>query len=301
MTIHPFGKQTYDAGAPPVTADTIYDAASLTKSVVTTTLAAILVEAGHLYLDAPVARYIPEWSPRLNAGPSDARSLHWHEAVTVRHLLTHTSGLPAHENYFQTADSHEEVVARVLAAPPAYEPGAQSVYSDLGFILLGEIIERLTGRNLDELARDRIFAPLGMAATTFRPADSLRARIAPTEIDAAFRRRLVHGEVHDENAWVMGGVAGHAGMFTTAGDLATFCQMLLNGGIYAHRRLLRRSTIAQFTAPLRCRAIHARSDGTYPRLIPRADAIFRREVLATLVLPARRYGSIPISSCSSCC
>jgi CubicO group peptidase (beta-lactamase class C family) len=264
VAIRPFGKQGYDDGAPPVTPDTIYDAASLTKSVVTATLAAMLVEAGHLDLDAPVPRYIPEWTAQQNEVAAQRLSSRWNDAVTVRHLLTHTSGLPAHKNYFQnhfqTAASRREIVARVLATAPAHEPGAQSIYSDLGFIVLGEIIERLTGKALDELARRRIFDSLGMTASTFKPAASLRSRIAPTEVDDTFRKRLVHGEVHDENAWVMGGVAGHAGLFTTAADLAVFCQTLLNGGIYAHRRLLRRATIAQFNtaSPL---AAHTRALG----------------------------------------
>jgi beta-N-acetylhexosaminidase len=264
VAIHAFGKQSYDDGAAPVTPNTVYDAASLTKSVVTATLAAMLVEDGHLDLDAPVSRYIPEWAAQQNEVAAGRLSPGWSDAVTVRHLLTHTSGLPAHENYFQnhfqTAATRREIVARVLAAAPLYEPGAQSVYSDLGFILLGEIIERLTGKTLDELARRRIFEPLRMTASIFAPPESWRSHIAPTEVDRTFRMRLVHGEVHDENAWALGGVAGHAGLFTTAADLAMFCQMLLNGGIYAHRRLLRRATIAQFTAasPL---AAHTRALG----------------------------------------
>jgi CubicO group peptidase (beta-lactamase class C family) len=140
------------------------------------------------------------------------------------------------------------VLARALSEPLEAEPGAKSVYSDIGFILLGEILGRLTGKPLDEMARERIFAPLGMAETTFNPGEQLRSRIAPTENDAVLRKRMVRGEVHDENAWVMGGVSGHAGMFSTAGDLAMFCQMLLNGGQYAHQRLLKRSAVAQFTA-----------------------------------------------------
>jgi CubicO group peptidase (beta-lactamase class C family) len=168
--------------------------------------------------------------------------------VTVRHLLTHTSGLPAHREYFKTVQTRRDVVARALAEALEAEPGVKSVYSDIGFILLGEILERLTGRPLDPMASERIFAPLGMAGTMFHPAAELRARIAPTENDSEFRKRVLRGEVHDENAWVMGGVSGHAGLFSTAGDLAVFCQMLLNGGQYAHQRLLRRSTIAQFTA-----------------------------------------------------
>jgi beta-N-acetylhexosaminidase len=252
VAVRAFGKQSYDAGARAATPDTIYDAASLTKSVVTATLAEMLVETGELDLNAPVARYIPEWLADSNTVASERSRAGWRAIVTVRHLMTHTSGLPAHEKYFEAGAARREIVAGVVAAAPIYEPGAQSVYSDLGFIVLGEIIGRLTGKSLDDLAQRRIFEPLRMTNTMFKPPESVRARIAPTEIDAQFRKRLVHGEVHDENAWAMGGVAGHAGMFATAGDLAIFCQMLLNGGIYAHRRLLRRSSVAEFTsaAPL---------------------------------------------------
>ena len=240
LIVHAFGKQTYEASAPAVQPDTIYDAASLTKPVVTTTLIAMLVQAGRLQLDAPVAMYLPEWA----AGPNPE----WRRKVTLRHLLTHTSGLPAHEDYFQTANGKHEVPAKIFAEPLAYDPGTKSEYSDLGFILLGEIVERVTGKALDRLAHERIFAPLGMSDSMFNPAKSLGARIAPTENDTAFRKRLVRGEVHDENAWAMGGVAGHAGLFSTAADLAAFCQMLLNGGIYGHQRILRRGVIEQFTA-----------------------------------------------------
>lgn len=240
LAVHAFGKLSYEAGARRVTPTTIYDAASLTKPVVTATLTAMLEEAGQISLDAPVARYLPEWS----GGPQPE----WRTNVTVRHLLTHSSGLPAHKDYFKTLKTRREIAACAVAEPLESAPGTQSVYSDLGFILLGEILTRLTGRPLGELARERIFTPLGMDDTQFHLPKSERARTAPTENDAQFRKRLILGEVHDENAYVMGGAAGHAGVFTTAPDLAVFCQMLLNGGIYAHRRLLRRTTIARYTA-----------------------------------------------------
>jgi beta-N-acetylhexosaminidase len=241
LAAYPFGKQSSDERSPDVSGGTIYDAASLTKPVVTTTLAAMLEESGQLDLDAPLARYLPEWAAGANAD--------WRARVTPRHLLTHTSGLPAHREYFRQVKSAREMIARVLAEPLAYEPGSQSIYSDIGFIALGEILQRLTGRALDELARVRIFAPVGMTDTLFQPPKGLRRRIAPTQIDAVVRKRALPGEVYDENAWAMGGVAGHAGMFSTGADLARFCQMLLNGGIYAHQRLLQRKTVARFTAP----------------------------------------------------
>ena len=241
IQVHAFGRQTYEATSPAVTPDTIYDAASLTKAVVTTTLIAMQVEAGRIALDLPVSRYVPEWS----AGPNND----WHKAVTVRHLLTHSSGLPAHKDYFLTIHSEREVIANICNEPLEYEPGSKTVYSDLGFILLGQILERATGRTLDQLARERIFAPLGMANTMFNPPKALVSRIAPTENDLTYRKHLLRGEVHDENAFAIGGVAGHAGMFSTAPDLAAFCQMLVNAGSYAHQRFLTRSTLAQVTAP----------------------------------------------------
>jgi CubicO group peptidase (beta-lactamase class C family) len=241
LIVHEFGRQTYDAKSPAVNVGTIYDAASLTKPVVTATLVAMQAEAGRIGLDLPVARYIPEW----NDGPNSD----WRKAVTVRNLLTHSSGLPAHKDYFLTLHSKREYIAAICREPLEYAPGTKAIYSDLGFILLGEILERATGKSVDQLAHDQIFAPLDMADTMFNPPKNLHSRIAPTENDAVFRKRLLQGEVHDENAFAMGGVAGHAGMFTTASDLAAFCQMLLNGGIYGHHRLLTRATISRFTVP----------------------------------------------------
>lgn len=240
LTLHAFGAQTYEPGATHVVADTIYDVASLSKPVVTTTLAAMQVAAGRLLLDSAVSAYIPEWL----SGPNPE----WRRKVTVRNLLTHSSGLPAHKDYFLQVKDRREMIAKICAEPLEYEPGTQTVYSDLGFILLGEILERLTGKPLDVLARERIFTPLKMNDSMFNPSKSLRARIAPTENDATYRKRMLRGEVHDENAYAMGGVAGNAGLFTTAPDLAAFCQMILNGGIYAHQRLLRRTLLDQFTS-----------------------------------------------------
>src|SRR6202011_6218615 len=145
LLVHAFGRQTYEATSPAATADTIYDAASLTKPVVTTTLVAMQVEAGRIALDLPVARYVPEWS----TGPNSD----WRKSVTVRHLLTHSSGLPAHKDYFLTIHSEREAIANICSESLEYEPGTKTVYSDLGFILLGEILKRVTGRTLDQLAR----------------------------------------------------------------------------------------------------------------------------------------------------
>jgi len=238
--IHPFGKESYESGARTVKSNTIYDVASLTKPVVTTTLIAMEVEAGQLNLDAPIGLYLPEWS----SGPQRD----WRERVTIRHLLTHTSGLPGHVTYYQSLKSKREIIHRALTERQLNEPGSNCEYSDPGFILLGHILETMTGRLLDSLAGERIFGMLQMSSTMFNPSRELKTRIAPTGNDSPLRRALLRGEPHDDNAFVMGGIAGHAGLFSTAGDLAAFCQMMLNGGIYAHHRLLKRATVEEFTA-----------------------------------------------------
>ncbi len=244
VAVHAFGKLRYDAKAQATTVKTMYDVASLTKVIVTTTLVAKLVEGDFpspLNLDAPVERYLPEWA----TGPQPE----WRQRMTVRHLLTHTSGLPPFKEYWRTSKSKQDTLTKIFAEPLDYEPGTKEIYSDLGIILMAEIIERLTGRTLDDLANQYIFAPLGMRDSMYKPPKKLWPTIAPTEFDARFRKRLVQGEVHDENAYAIGGVSGHAGLFSTAPDLAAFCQMLLNGGVYAHQRILKRATIAQFTTP----------------------------------------------------
>jgi beta-N-acetylhexosaminidase len=244
LGVHPFGKLSAAPKAPAVIGNTIYDVASLTKPIVTTTAIMLLVQRGQLDLNTPVEAVLPEWTA---AAQSDDNP-RWRERATVRMLLLHNSGLPAHRDFFQETTGRHAVVARAMAEPLAREPGVKIEYSDLGFMLLGEMVERLTGRPLDLFAKKEIFDPLGMCDSLFNPPRSLRTRIAPTEDDFAYRKRLLRGEVADENAWAMGGVAGHAGLFSTAGDIAVFAQMLLNGGIYTHRRLLARSTIAEFSA-----------------------------------------------------
>jgi CubicO group peptidase (beta-lactamase class C family) len=244
LIVRPFGKLTRDPKSPAVTANTLYDMASLTKVIVTTTSAMTLVQQKRLDLDTPVARYLPEWPAAAKSDPDPA----WRPRVTIRNLLLHDSGLPAHRDFYKQAKGHDAVLALVLAEPLVHQPGTKVEYSDLGFILLGEIVQRLTGISLDEYAKQHIFAPLGMNASQFNPPRKLWPTIAPTENDVDFRKRLLQGEVHDENAWALGGVSGHAGLFSTAGDTAIFAQMILNGGIYAHRRILTRALIQEFTA-----------------------------------------------------
>ena len=244
VSVHAFGKLSYDAKSPATKIDTMYDLASLTKVVVTTTLVEKLVEGDFpspLSLDAPIERYLPEWK----SGPQQE----WRHRVTVRNLMTHTSGLPPFKEYWRTSKGKQDTLSRIFVEPLEYEPGTKVVYSDLGIILMAEIIQRLTGKPLDELAHEYIFDPLGMKSTMYRPPKKLWPEIAPTEVDAQLRHRLVQGEVHDENAYAIGGVSGHAGVFSTAPDLANFCQMLLNGGVYEDHRILKRTTLSEFTQP----------------------------------------------------
>jgi beta-N-acetylhexosaminidase len=244
LVVHAFGQ--LERGGEPRETDTnsIYDVASLTKPIVTTTALMMLVQQHRLDMDLPVGSYLPDFAASAQSDPDPS----WRAQVTVRMLLLHDSGLPGHRDFYKEAKGHDAILSRVVAEALIHKPGTQVEYSDLGFILLGEIVERLTGQALDAFAKQKIFAPLGMDRSLFNPPRSLRKNIAPTENDSTYRKRLIRGEVHDENAWAMGGIAGHAGLFSTAPDVAAFAQMILNGGMYAHERLLARSTIQQFTA-----------------------------------------------------
>jgi CubicO group peptidase (beta-lactamase class C family) len=229
-----FGRLSYDPGAPPVHTDTVYDMASLTKVVVTTTVAMMLVDENRLSLDAPVASFVPGF----RGGGKDQ--------VRVEQLLTHSGGLLWWAPLYGELRGRRAYLERILEMDLDYEPGTRSVYSDLGIILLAEVLERVAGEPLEEVARRRIFEPLGMVHTQYLPPVALRPRIAPTE-DDPWRGRVLVGEVHDENAFALGGVAPHAGLFSTAGDVARFAQALLNGGELGGRRLVSPTTVERFT------------------------------------------------------
>jgi CubicO group peptidase (beta-lactamase class C family) len=214
--------------------NTIYDLASLTKPIVLATSAMLLVDEGKLSLDARVVDILPEF-----AGPGKER-------VRVHHLLSHTAGIPAGRQLWRTANSAEEAWRQVLRSPVQLPPGHTMTYSDLGAMIMGKVIEKVSGMPLDQFARTRIFEPLGMFDTFYRPADSLRARIAPTEVGPP-RGYSLRGEVHDEAAWRLGGVAGHAGLFGSAHDLAIFAQMMANRGEVNGVRLIADSTVRRFT------------------------------------------------------
>jgi serine-type D-Ala-D-Ala carboxypeptidase len=260
VALKSFGKFVYEddlEGAPPlsrfvqqgggfdsqVRPDTLFDLASVTKVIATTTMAMILYERGLLELEAPVSGTIPEFL-------TDDERRH---AVTFRMLLAHSSGLPAYEKLFLKARSRDELLQAAFTTPLAADPGTRAEYSDIGFIVLGVALERIAGESLDGFCQREIFGPLGMAKTTFNPPQQLREKIPPTADErggrnsatahSTFRNRIVQGEVQDENACVLGGAAAHAGLFSTAEDVARFAQMMLAGG----NPILRHETVALFT------------------------------------------------------
>jgi serine-type D-Ala-D-Ala carboxypeptidase len=233
VALKALGRFTYEADTSAVSSATIFDLASLTKAVATTSTAMLLYERGLIDLDAPVAGIVPEFIS------DDCRR---HE-VTLRMLLAHSSGLPAYEKLFLKSHDRKSLLHLVFTAPLVAEPASTAVYSDIGFILLGIALERLADEPLDRFCQREIFDPLGMTNTTFNPPNNVRAQIPPTANDQIFRHRIIQGEVQDENASVLGGVAGHAGVFSTAPDLARFAHALLCGD----GPILRGDTIGLFT------------------------------------------------------
>lgn len=211
------------AASVPVTDSTVWDLASLTKVIGTTSAVLQLVAEGRVQLDAPASRYLPRWKSAAT------------DSITVRHLLTHSAGLPAWRPLYKEAWSAEEAMQQVYATLPDTSPGVRYVYSDLGFILLGEIVREVSGLPLDSYVLSRVFLPMGMRETRFLPSALWRSRTAPTEIDP-WRQRQLRGEVHDENSFQLGAVSGHAGLFSTARDLTRFAQTLLRDGWTLPRR-----------------------------------------------------------------
>jgi beta-glucosidase-like glycosyl hydrolase/CubicO group peptidase (beta-lactamase class C family) len=230
-----YGTLSYDSASPPVTDTTLYDIASLTKVVATTTATMRLVDDGRLHLDSSVAHYLPEFA------------VNGKERITVRNLLLHNSGLPAYHLFYTMTTDGAVVLDSIMNAAPLYAAGRRTVYSDLGMITLGKVIERVTGESLQRFMQQEFWQPMRMRHTMFCPPDSLRTSSAPTEADDYWRRRLVQGEVHDENAALLGGIAGHAGVFSTARDLARFIRMIMQGGELDGMRYLDASTVRRFT------------------------------------------------------
>lgn len=228
------GRFAYEPQSPEVTPQNVWDIASITKIVATTTMAMILYERGLLDLDTPV-----EWILREFRSDDPRR-----EEVTVRTLLAHTSGLPSYVRLFEQARTREALLAAAYRTALEAAPGERTEYSDIGFMVLGEVLARLADEPLEIFCAREIFGPLGMASTCFNPPAEWRPNIPPTENDETFRHRRIWGEVNDENASVMGGVAGHAGLFSSAGDLARFANSILR-----RETVVRPETLRVFSQP----------------------------------------------------
>ncbi len=243
------GRFTYEEDAPAVTAETVFDVASLTKVVATTAAAMLLVQRGQIDLNTPLGDLLPGFVAGRAAGDS-ARH------VKLRHLLAHNSGLPGYVEFFRTATTPEALLHACFELPLQAEPGLRAEYSDPGFILLGKALEKRMGEDSAGWLRREVFVPLGMAATGFCPEPAARSHIPPTEEDSHFRHALIQGVVQDENAWVMNGVAGHAGLFSNIPDLMRFAGAVLIAGMnktagtsdasQEKAQLFHRATVAEF-------------------------------------------------------
>jgi uncharacterized protein YbbC (DUF1343 family)/CubicO group peptidase (beta-lactamase class C family) len=240
-----FGNRALVPSREPMTLDTVFDLASLTKVVATTTSVMRLIEQGRLRLVDRVSTFIPGFE---RYGKAD---------ITIRHLMTHVSGLRPDVDLGDDWVGTDVAIQRAIEEVPTAPPGARFVYSDINFFLLGEIVHRISGKPLDQFAQEYIFKPLGMKDTTFNPPSSLTSRIAPTESCTPYgwpcdgpNQRMLRGVVHDPTARRMGGVAGHAGLFSTAADLAIFCRMLLNHGVFRDARVLAPLTVEKMATPV---------------------------------------------------
>jgi CubicO group peptidase (beta-lactamase class C family) len=233
VALKAFGRFNFDEASKAVTPGSIFDLASVSKVVATTAMAMMLYERGLLDLDAPAVSVVPE----LAGGDKRRRQ------ITFRGFLAHSSGLPAYEKLYLRARNRGELMQACFAVPLKNSPGTHAEYSDIGFIWLGLALERIAGEPLDVFCQREIFGPLGMAHTAFNPPPAWNSQIVPSANDQTFRKRIIQGEVQDENASVLGGVAGHAGVFSTAADLATFAHMMLSGGA----PLFRSETVRLFT------------------------------------------------------
>ena len=229
-----YGLRAKQPSEAPMTVDTVFDLASLTKPLATAPCVLLLAEQGKLRLTDPVAKHLPAFAAKGK------------DKITVEQVLLHTSGLIADNALSDYQDGREKAIQNICDLGPASEPGARFAYSDLNYIVLGELVQRLSGTPLDEFAAKDLFTPLGLTTMGFKPAEALKERIAPTEKRDG---RWLVGEVHDPRAALLGGVAGHAGLFATADDLAVYAQMLLDGGVRGDRRVLAAETVKLLTAP----------------------------------------------------
>src|SRR5262245_15099158 len=229
---HAYGNRTLEPQNEPMTLDTIFDLASLTKVVATATSVMILVERGQVRLGDPVARYIPEFAEMGKRN------------ITVEQLMTHRSGFPPDNDIKDYEQGPAKAFENIWRLAPTSEVGSRFIYSDVNYIVLAELIRRVSGKPLDEFSAENIFRPLGMKDTGFKPPARLQPRIAPTE---KREDHWMRGEVHDPRAYLLGGVAGHAGLFSTADDLAIYCQMILDHGQYRGARVLSPMGVTRMT------------------------------------------------------
>ena len=220
----------------------IFDLASITKVIATTSAVMKLVESGQLDLDEKVVTYLPDFKGK------QPKYFQQKSKMTIKHLLTHTGGLPPFKQYFLMDGDVKTRLDSVFNTEPIIGLKEETKYSDVGLITLGKVIEKVSGFPLDEFVDSLVFKPLGMNTTFYNPSPEKFRRIVPTEIAEGYRSGLIHGEVHDENAYSLGGVTGHAGLFSTAEDLAVFSQMMLNGGIYDWKRIFKEETVKLFTS-----------------------------------------------------
>jgi len=220
LALDAVGGFTYDQPSAPVTASTVYDLASITKVIATTSMAMLLHQGGALSIDQPLAQLLPGFAQGEAAGSA-------RREVTLRMLLAHASGLPGYVRLFEGAGGREELLDACLKLPLETAPGSQAEYSDPGFILLGRALEIIAGEDLESFCSREVFAPLAMTSTCFRPPADWRSSIPPTEEDTTFRHRVIQGEVQDENCFILGGVGGHAGLFSNALDPLLYAECLL--------------------------------------------------------------------------
>ena len=232
------GFHTYDRNHPVRSSD-IFDLASITKVIATTSAIMRLVDQNKINIDKPVVTYLPDFEGKKKKYKKQKST------ITVKDLLSHSSGLPAFKQYYQMKKSRDLILESIYNTEPVRMIGDTLIYSDVGAIMLGELVEKVSGLSLNKFTDSLIFEPLGMTTTFFNPPKEKIHRIIPTEIDP--NGNLIHGYVHDENAHSLGGVAGHAGLFSTAKDLAIFSQMMLNKGIYGWKRIFRQNTVELFT------------------------------------------------------
>lgn len=230
-----FGKYTYDENSKNVEKTSIYDLASVTKVVATTSAAMLLYDDKKLDLDSQVIRYLPDFN---NNGKG---------TITIRNLLLHNSGLPAFKKYYDEYSTEDEVINDIMNISLLHKPGEKYIYSDLGMITLQKVIEEITGIGLDQFLNKNLFKKLEMNHTSYNPSNEIKNQCIPTELDDFWRMRLLQGEVHDERAYLLNGVAGHAGLFSTAKDLSNFAIMLLNEGKFKDTQIVSSKTIDEWT------------------------------------------------------